>query len=285
MSLGRVGVWWSGAWRVEGDESLDVAAELEDLGFGAIWSSGGFNPGLSTRFGRLLAATRRIAVVSGVVNIWRATPQDIAAAVAQLEEKHPGRFLLGVGASHGPLVDNYSRPYSHMVEYLDALDAARPPVPDDRRVLAALGPRMLALARERSAGAHPYFVPVEHTSWARGVLGDGPLLAPEVTAIVDSDPGQARQLARTFTAGYLTLPNYAENLRRLGFDDADVSRGGSDRLVDAVVAWGDVDAVVRRVHEHVAAGADHVCVQVVSPEAGFPMDAYRRLAPALLAGT
>jgi probable F420-dependent oxidoreductase len=170
-----------------------------------------------------------------------------------------------------------------MVSYLDALDASTPTVPKDRRALAALGPKMLSLSAERSAGAHPYFVPVEHTARAREILGPGPLLAPEVTVVLESDPERARELARTFTTGYLGLPNYANNLRTLGYGEDDLAGGGSDRLVDAVVAWGDVDAVAGRLRQHHEAGADHVCVQVIAEgRAVFPLEQYRQLAPAVL---
>jgi probable F420-dependent oxidoreductase len=282
VDIGKVGVWWSGTWRVKDDPSVDVPSELEDLGYSALWSSGGFDPTLAARFGRLLAATRRVAVASGIVSIWAAAPETVSEAVADLDVTHPGRFLLGLGASHAPLVEGYTRPYAHMVGYLDALDAAGPAVAKGRRVLAALGPRMLKLAGERAAGAHPYFVPVEHTAQARAVLGEGPLLAPEVTVVLERDPSRARQLARTFTAGYLTLPNYTNNLRTLGFGDADLSGGGSDRLVDAIVGWGDLETIAARVHAHLEAGADHVCVQVISRRESFPLAEYRELAPALL---
>jgi probable F420-dependent oxidoreductase len=283
MDLGRVGVWWSGTWRMKDDDaSVDVAAELEDLGYSALWSSGGFEPGLPTRFGRLLSATSHTAVASGIVSIWASFPDEIARAAADLDVHYPGRFVLGLGVSHAPLVGNYARPYSHMVGFLDALDAAGPVVAKNRRVIAALGPRMLELARDRAAGAHPYFVPVEHTARARQILGDGPLLAPEVTVVLESDPTKARQLARTFTAGYLTLPNYTNNLRSLGFGDEDLVGGGSDHLVDAIVCWGDLDAVAARVRQHYEAGADHVCVQVLSTRESFPLEEYRELAPALL---
>jgi len=275
-------VWWSGSWRVKDDESVDVAAELESLGYGTLWSSGGFEPGLSAHFGRLLGATTSMAVASGIVSIWRAPPAGLGPAARDLDARYPGRFVLGLGASHAPLVETYARPYAHMVGYLDALDDGDAAVAPDRRVLAALGPRMLRLARDRAAGAHPYFVPVEHTARARAELGPGPLLAPEVTVVLERDRTTARQVARTFTARYLTLPNYTNNLRTLGFDDDDLTGGGSDRLVDAVVCWGDLEAIVPRVREHFAAGADHVCVQVVSPPSSFPMAQYRRLAPALL---
>ncbi|HUC35991.1 MAG TPA: LLM class F420-dependent oxidoreductase [Acidimicrobiales bacterium] len=284
MNLGRVGVWWSGSWSAESDPSLDVAREMEALGYGTIWSSGGFNAGLSSRFGRILSSTSRIAVASGIVNIWKATPADIAEAVTALEALHPERFLLGLGASHGPVIPEYKRPYSTMVEYLDALDDIAPSVPKERRVLAALGSRMLELAAERAVGAHPYFVPVEHTAFARRVMGDGPLLAPELTVVLETDPERARTLARTFTALYLTLPNYTDNLRRLGFGEDDVAGAGSARLVDAVVAWGDPEAIASRVREHYEAGADHVCLQVVGGGSGFPLEEYRQLAAVLLGG-
>ena len=284
MELGKVGIWYSGAWRVE-DSPLDATEEVEVLGYSALWSSGRFEPGLAKHFERQLAATTHLVVASGIVSIWPSSPQEIAEAVADLDARYPGRFLLGLGASHSAIVGDYSRPYSKMVGFLDALDSAGPSVAKDRRVLAALGPRMLDLAAERSAGAHPYFVPVEHTVQARARLGPGPLLAPEVTVVLESDPSTARALARTFTTGYLGLPNYANNLRVLGYGDDDVAGGGSDRLVDAVVAWGGVDAIAARVHEHHAAGADHVCVQVVPATQGsFPLAEYRDLAAALLSG-
>jgi probable F420-dependent oxidoreductase len=281
VELGGVGVWWSGAWGVDDGAPVDVAAELEGLGYTALWSSGGFRPGLSTRFERLLAATTELSVLSGIVSIWATSAEEVSRAVADLDARFPGRFHLGIGASHAPIVENYARPYSHMVDYLDVLDAAGPEVGRARRVLAALGPRMLRLAAERAAGAHPYFVPVEHTVRAREVMGAGALLAPELTVVLERDPATARTLARSFTTGYLGLANYANNLRSLGFGDEDLADGGSDRLVDAVVAWGSPDDVAARVHEHLAAGADHVCVQVLAPLESFPLEAYRSLAPLL----
>jgi probable F420-dependent oxidoreductase len=283
VDLGRLGVWWSGSWRVKEDASIDVAAEIEDLGYTVLWTSGGFDPGLATRFGRLLAATRHVAVASGIVSIWAASPGEIARAAANVDTQYPGRFLLGLGASHAPIVENYGRPYSHMVDFLDALDASGSVVAKDRRVLAALGPRMLELARARAAGAHPYFVPVEHTARARQILGVGPLLAPEVTVVLERDSAKARDLARTFTTGYLTLPNYTNNLRSLGFGDDDLAGGGSDRLVDALVGWGDLESIAAHVAAHYEAGADHVCVLVLSTRESFPLADYRELAPALLA--
>ncbi len=277
-----MGVWWSGAWRDAEDAAVDVAAELEELGFTALWSSGGFQPGLSPHFGQLLAATTRMTVCSGIVSIWSTSPDEIALAVADLDLRYPGRFVLGLGASHAAIVQDYSRPYSRMVAYLGALDGAGQAVARERRVLAALGDRMLRLAAERSAGAHPYFVPVEHTAGAREVLGADALLAPEVTVVLDKDASTARQTAREFTTGYLSLENYTNNLRSLGFGDDEFAGGGSDRLVDAVVAWGGPERVARRIHQHLEAGANHVCIQMLAPLGSFPLQAYRELAPAVL---
>jgi probable F420-dependent oxidoreductase len=282
VDLGPVGIWWSGSWRTGDDGAFGAAGGMEDVGYTALWSSGGFDPGLSTHFEKMLGATDHVTVASGIVSVWAASPDDVSRSVADIDGRYPGRFLLGIGASHSVIVQDYSRPYSHVVEYLDALDTAGV-VTKEHRVLAALGPRMLELAGERAAGAHPYFVPVEHTARARATLGPGPMLAPEVTVVLETDEAKARGLARTFTEGYLGLPNYRDNLRTLGFDEEDVAGGGSDRLVDAVVAWGDVGAIARRVRDHHDAGADHVCVQVVSTgRESCPVAEYRELAAGLL---
>jgi probable F420-dependent oxidoreductase len=284
MDIGRVGVWWSGSWRVADDPTANTAGELESLGYGALWSSGRFDPGLSPHFERLLGSTTHVAVASGIVSVWAGAAEDVGPAVATLEERYPGRFLLGIGASHAPAVEHYERPYSHVVAYLDALDAQPVPVPPERRVLAALGPRMLELAAARAAGAHPYFVPVEHTARARGILGPGPLLAPEVAVVLETDPTRARELARAYAATYLSLPNYTNNLRTFGYRDEDIGGGGSDRLIDAVIPWGDAGTIAARIREHHDAGADHVCIQVVAGREGFPLAPYRELAPVLLGG-
>lgn len=289
IDLGRFGVWWSGSWHDADDRDLNVAAELESLGYGTLWSSGGFEPGLAPRFGELLAATERAVVASGIASIWTTTPADVGPAVADLEERFAGRFLFGVGASHAMIVPDYVRPYSRMVEYLDGLDALdaldprHPPVPPERRVLAALGPRMLELAKARAAGAHPYFVPVEHTAYAREMLGPAPLLAPEVAVVLETDRATAMERARQYASIYLPLPNYTNNLRRFGFTDDDIEGGGSDRLVEAVIPWGDAATIAERVRAHLDAGADHVCVQVVADFFKFPLAEYRELAPALSA--
>jgi probable F420-dependent oxidoreductase len=219
----------------------------------------------------------------------------MAAGQRSLCEAFPGRFLLGLGVSHQPMVDHlrgqhYEKPYTKMRTYLDAMDGAlymaAPPSEEPGRVLAALGPKMLELAATRALGAHPYFVPVEHTALARETLGTGPMLCPEQAVVLSTDPIEARAAARQHMATYLGLPNYTNNLRRLGWVDADLGDGGSDRLVDAIVAWGDEDAVIARVQAHLDAGADHVCVQVLdSDAAALPMPQWRRLAPGLLALT
>jgi probable F420-dependent oxidoreductase len=284
VQLGRVGVWWSGSWRDPDDPGRSVAPELESLGYGALWSSGRFDAGLAPHFEKLLASTDHVAVASGIVSIWAGAPEDVGPAVSALEDRFPGRFVLGIGTSHSVAVADYTRPYSKMVAYLDALDALATPVPPERRVLAALGPRMLRLAAARAAGAHPYFVPVEHTAWARGILGPGPLLAPEVAVVLETDPARARQLARGYASTYLGLTNYTQNLRNFGFDDEDIRGGGSDRLIDAVIPWGDAATLAAAVRAHLDAGADHVCVQVIAGREGFPLHEYRELAATLLAG-
>jgi probable F420-dependent oxidoreductase len=281
MDLGRVGVWWSGTWKVADQPELDTAAAMESLGYGTLWSSGGFEPGFSPHFGQLLDATRTISVASGIVSIWASAPEEVGPAVADLEARHPGRFVLGLGTSHDAIVADYSKPYSKMVAFLNGLDALEQPVPPERRVLAALAPRMLELAAERAAGAHPYFVPVEHTAVAREVLGPDRLLATEIAVVLETDPVKARELARAYASIYLGLPNYTSNLRRFGFGDDDIDHGGSDRLIDAVIPWGDGATIAARVGEHLEAGADHVCLQVVADRRDFPLDEYRTLAPAV----
>ncbi|HLX89689.1 MAG TPA: TIGR03620 family F420-dependent LLM class oxidoreductase, partial [Acidimicrobiales bacterium] len=215
MDIGRVGVWWSGRFEIDGRPELDVAAEIEALGYGALWSTGGIKPGLSSRFGRLLSSSSHLVVASGIVSVWTTPAAQLATAVGELDAQYPGRFVLGLGASHSAVVEGYRQPYSTVAGYLDQLDGlttSAPSVSADRRVLAALGPKMLELAARRAAGAHPYLVPVEHTALARSVMGQGPLLAPELTVVLDTDPTRAREQARSFVGGYLALPNYAGNL-------------------------------------------------------------------------
>ncbi|MFI0214613.1 LLM class F420-dependent oxidoreductase [Streptomyces lydicus] len=288
--IGRIGVWHGGLGRIPAATARRAAAEIEQLGYGALWFGEG--PGTKEAFSHaalLLAATERITVATGIANIWGRDAAAANGATHTLAEAYDGRFLLGLGASHAPIVNlrghTYAKPLAAMRDYLDGMDAApyEGPVvePPPARVLAALGPKMLELARDRAAGAHPYLVPTDHTARAREILGDGPLLAPEQAVVLETDPAKARAAARAHTRFYLELPNYVGNLRRFGFDDDDFTGGGSDRLVDALVAWGDVDAVRRRVQEHLDAGADHVALQPLAADGGLGLDQLRALAPAL----
>jgi probable F420-dependent oxidoreductase len=233
---------------------------------------------------RLLDSTRSIPVVTGILSVWLHEPDAVAALFGRAEARHPGRFLAGLGVSHAPLLDRtdpgrYRKPLDKMRNYLDRLDATDPPIPKERRMLAALAPRMLELARTRAAGAHPYFVPVEHTRYAREQLGPDPLLAVEQAVFLETDPTVAREHARKHMATYLTLPNYVRPLLAHGFTEEDVANGGSDRLVDAIVAWGDEAAIGARIDAQLEAGADHVCLQVVGPlDQALPLDDWRRLA-------
>ncbi len=286
----QVSVWGGGFWLrpKHRDAALDAARELDELGYTRLWTSGGFEEGMPAVYEELLSATTRIGIASGIISIWHANPAEAALAVNGLERDYSGRFLFGVGTSHAPIVDakegrTYTKPYTRMVEYLDALDAADVPIPADRRVLAALGPRMLALSAARSAGAHPYFVPAEHTALAREILGPEPLLAPEVAVVLEEDEATARGIAREYMRGYLSLPNYSDNLRRLGYTDEDVAGGGSDRLMDALIPWGGLDKVREGVEAHYEAGADEVAIQVLTADADkFPAVEYRKLATALI---
>ncbi|MEV5751905.1 LLM class F420-dependent oxidoreductase [Actinoallomurus sp. NPDC052308] len=280
MDVGRVGIWSIGFRNDDpsaANEIRDAAAELEELGYGAIWLGG--SPGVHHAV-PLLEATSRIVVATGILNIWEYDAADVADRQKAVSAAYPGRFLLGLGASHPGLVKAYDKPYSAMTRYLDGLDAAG--APSAERVLAALGPRMLELARDRTAGAHPYLVTAEHTARARQVLSPDRLLAPEVKVVLDTDPERARATARQHLGFYIKLPNYTNNLLRLGFTEDDFADGGSDRLVDAVVAWGDVEAVRRRVDAHRDAGADHAALQVLTDDrSGLPRAQWRELATAL----
>lgn len=284
--LGTFGIWsgvWSDAQRgvqpytAEFDEA---AAELDELGFGALWMGGSPSAAWARR---VLDATSRLTVATGILSIWEHEAADVAAQRAELEKAHPGRFVLGLGVSHSHFTERYARPYSAMRAYLDALDAAAEPVPPQARVLAALGPRMLALSRDRAAGAHPYLVTAEHTAQAREILGPDALLAPELKVVLDTDLDRARATARGYLAFYLPMPNYTDNLLRLGFTSDDFREGGSDRLVDAVFVLGDADAVAARTADFLAAGADHLALQLVTDDTfnTLPRAGWRRLAEAL----
>lgn len=284
VSVGRVGIWHGApAWR--GPDAAEAVAELDELGYGALWLGGA--DGIWDQLGDLLGASRRIALVTGITSVWLEPAADVAAHTAALTTAHPGRFLLGIGASHGPIVERrtdqaYARPYSKVVEFLDGLDAAARPVPADERVIAALGPRTLRLSGERALGAHPYLVTPEHTREAREMLGRGPLLAPEQKVVLETDPATARAIGREKVANpYLKLPNYINNLLRLGFSQEELD-AVSDRVVDALVAWGTPDDIAARVREHHDAGADHVSVQVLTGDDALPRAQYRELAKVLL---
>ncbi|CAL9457357.1 LLM class F420-dependent oxidoreductase [Streptomyces sp. enrichment culture] len=280
-SVGRYGVW-SVPLRSEDPEGAteraEAAAELERLGYGALWLGGNSS---ARNAAPLIEATERIVVGTSIQSIWEHEASEAAAGFAELEVSHPGRFVLGLGVSHAPLAEGYRRPYSTMVGYLDELDRAG--MRSGHRVLAALGPKMLDLSRDRAAGAIPYLVTPEHTAQARERLGEGPLLAPEFKVVLDSDPSRARATARAYLAMYLKLPNYTRNFLNLGFTDDDVTGGGSDRLIDAVFAWGDEASIRARIDAFHAAGADHVALQLVEDDtARLPREGWRRLA-ALLA--
>ncbi|MFC7898145.1 LLM class F420-dependent oxidoreductase [Streptomyces sp. NPDC057381] len=279
-SVGRYGVW-SAALRADDpdrrDERAGAVAELERLGFGAVWLGGNTS---AQDAAPLIEASERIVVGTSIQSIWEHQASESAARFAELEVAHPGRFVLGLGVSHGPRVEGYSRPYSTMVGYLDDLDRAG--VRPGHRVLAALGPKMLELSRDRAAGAIPYLVTPEHTAQARERLGGGPLLAPEFKVVLESDPSRARATARAYLGRYLELPNYTRNFLNLGFTDADVSGGGSDRLIDAVFAWGDESTIRARVDAFHEAGADHVALQLVEDDmTSLPREGWRQLASLL----
>ena len=271
----------------------EAAQELEELGYGCIWvpEAVGREPFASCAL--LLSATKRIGVATGIASMYARSAITMQAGWRTLSEAFGERFTLGIGASHEHMATklhkgSYDKPYSAMVAYLDQMDsglyAAAAPTSTPRRVLAALGPRMLALSAERGLGAHPYFVPPEHTKIARDVLGSGPLLAPEQAVLLETDPTKAREVARKFMSTYIRLPNYANNLRRLGYTDADLgdkTTPPSDRMVDAIVAWGTIDQAVARIKAHFDAGASHVSIQVLDENfMALPMPQWREFAAA-----
>lgn len=292
-SLGRIGVWSFALETMPAAEEREAAAEIESLGYRGIWIPEAVDSReVFSHASWILSSTERVAVASGIANIWARDPSAMANGWRMLSDAYPGRFVLGIGVSHASSVarrgGSYERPYSAMRAYLDAMDRAPSSAPEPettpRMILAALGPKMLELAAERAHGVHPYFVPVEHTAFARRRLGSGPVLAVEQTVVLESDPVQARRVARGFALDYLQTENYARNLKRMGWTDGDVVGQGSDALIDAVIAWGDVDRVASRVRQHLEAGADHVCVQVVGEDELDPcLPQLRELAPALLA--
>ena len=292
MELGPIGIWTAQLDYQPASKAQEAAAELEGLGFGAIWFPETVGREALTNAALLLGATRGIVIATGIANIYARDAVTMAAGQKTLAEAYPGRFLLGLGVSHIPLVEqlrghSYGKPVASMRTYLDKMDQAPyravPPPVNPVRVLAALGPNMLRLAAERAHGAHPYFVTPEHTALAREILGSDRLLAVEQAVVLETDSAKAREIARVHTSRYLTLPNYVSNLRRLGFSDEDLAGSGSDRLVDAIVAWGDMTAVIDRIRAHQSAGADHVCIQVLPPDPqALPMAQWREVASAVL---
>jgi probable F420-dependent oxidoreductase len=283
--ISGTGIWSAGLRYGDRAEAAEAAAELEELGYSALWipDVGGNVFGAVER---LMATTKKVTIATGILNLWMHTAEETADAYARLTTAHGDRFLVGIGVSHAPLIDagepgRYRKPLAAMASFLDGLDAAPTPLPLSTRVLAALGPKMLELAGTRAAGTHPYNVTPEHTALARQALGPATLVLPEQAVVLTTDPDVARTLGRDHAANYLTLPNYTNNLRRLGFGDDDFAGGGSDRLIDALVAWGDESAIESRIRQHRDAGADHVCIQVLSEERPFPRVAWRKLAPAL----
>ncbi|MEU4488023.1 LLM class F420-dependent oxidoreductase [Streptomyces purpurascens] len=280
-TVGRYGIWSVGLRSEDPDrrgELAEAAAELEELGYGAVWLGGNSS---AANAAPLIEATSRLTVGTSIQSIWQHEPDATATAFAELESAHPGRFLLGLGVSHAKRVEQYARPYSALVEHLDGLDAAG--VPSDRRLLAALGPKSLRLARDRAAGSIPYLVTPEHTAHARDLLGEGPLLAPELGVVPETDPTRARALAREFLGIYLPLPNYTNNFLRHGFTEDDLRDGGSDRLVDALFAWGDDSAIRAKIDTFFEAGADHIALQLINdePRDALPRKAWRDLASVL----
>ena len=272
--VGRFGIW-----RTSAQVTTELAAAIEQAGFGTLWL-GGSPPGDLAQAGELLGATSRLVLGTSIVNIWRGAPDQVARSTARLAERYPGRFVLGVGAGHPEATQQYAQPYQALAGYAGALLGGG--VKQEDLVLAALGPRVLRLAAARAGGAIPYLVPPEHTRQARAILGPEPLLAPEHKAVLDPDPQRARALGRRRVASpYLGLVNYTSNLRRLGWSEEGLAGGGSDALIDALVAHGPADQVAAQLHEHLAAGADHVAVQLLTEAGADPVPAYQELARAL----
>lgn len=255
-NLGRFGSFGRGV-------TSQQATEIEALGYGAVWV-GGSPPAALSWVEPILQATTTLCVATGIVNIWSAPAQRVAESFHRIEAAYPGRFLLGIGVGHAEMISEYRKPYNALVEYLDRLDDYG--VPANRRVVAALGPRVLGLSARRSAGAHPYLTTPEHTARARELIGPSAFLAPEHKVVLTTDSARARTVGRQALDMYFNLANYRNNWKRLGFTDDEVSRPGSDRLVDAVVAYGTPDAIAARLNEHLLAGADHVPIQVLTED-------------------
>ena len=271
--LGRFGIW-----RSANLVTPELAAGIERLGFGTLWL-GSSPAGDLIQAEELLDATTTLTLATSIVNMWQDQPEDVAASFARVQRRYPDRFLLGVGAGHREATQQYARPYETLARYVDVLQAGG--VPRDSLVLAALGPKVLGLARDRAAGAIPYLAPPVHTRQARAVLGPGPLLAPEHKVVLDTDPDRARALGRIVVHPHLGMINYTSNLRRLGWTGDDLSGSGSDALIDALVAQGSPAEIAAQLTRHLDAGADHVCLHLITEEGADPLPGYRALAPAL----
>src|SRR3954453_19822606 len=272
MEIGTIGIWR------RHQDGLDAVAEIEDLGVGAPWLGG--NPSL-TQVRPFLERTTTLPVATGILNVWQHEPADVAAKHAELARAYPGRFVLGIGIGHPEATSRYHKPLATMRAFFDGLDAGDPPVPRERRLAAALGPKMLDLAAERSLGTHPYFTTADHTRFARERVGAGVLVAPEVAVVLETDTARAREIARKYAATYLRLTNYTSNLLRFGFTEEDIADGGIDRLIDTVIPNGSPDAVAEAIRAHLDAGADHVCLQPLG-HGPVPLEDYRALAEVLL---
>jgi len=277
VNLGKIGVWTS--YRAFGIERAGEAARLaEQLGYGTWWVGG--SPHIPD-VRPVLEATSTLVAATGILNVWINDPAETAAADAALRAEHPGRFMLGIGIGHPEATSDYRRPLATMRSFLDGLDSSPTPPPAEQRCLAALGPKMLDLARERAAGTHSYFVPVEHSRFARERLGPGRLVAPELACVIDTDPVRARAVARGYAKLYLGLRNYTQNLLAFGFTEGDIAGGGSDRLIDAVIPHGTAEQIAEVVRAHLDAGADHVCLQPLGEE-GIPRESWTALATVLI---
>ena len=280
--LGRIGIW-SGELRF-GDAAAGqkAMAELDELGFGAIWIPGGFGGDILDAVDRGLAATKKAVIATGIINIWKHEPEEIGGWWHRLSDDHKSRVMLGLGVSHGPMIGaDYQKPLAKMASYLDGLD--KQGIPAAHMCIAALAPKMLQLSAERTAGTHPYLVTPAHSAIARAAVGPDRLVAPEQHVLLETDPARAREMGREALKPYMQFPNYVNSWRRLGFSEEDVA--GSDRLVDEIVAWGGTEVIIDRVKQHQNAGADHVCLQVVTGEGldgKAPSKAWRTLAEALL---
>jgi probable F420-dependent oxidoreductase len=275
MNLTKYGVW-IGRSLTEAEYG-EAASLVEDLGFGTLWLGG--SPRLLT-LRPMLEATENLVIATGIVNIWQYEPEVLAQEFAELDGDFPGRLLLGIGIGHPEATSEYQKPLTKSREFLDGIAAAATPVPRERMVLAALGPKMLDLSFERALGSHPYYVPVEHTRFARERLGAQALIAPELAMVVDDDPERAAAAARAYSELYLDRINYTSNLKRFGWTDEDIANGGSDKLIDAVVPQGSATELVPAIQAHLDAGADHVCVQTVGVS-GVPTEQWTAIAAAL----